>query len=118
MIIIQQFHFHRQNQEPGDSVADYNAELRQLEAPCKFEGYLDNALRDSLVCGHQDETVQHWLLTEPKLTLAKTIELVQGMETAVRGMQEMIWAVMAIKKVATPPREGALARGTPCMHHG
>ena len=39
------------------------------------------------------------------------------METAASDKQEMKWAVMAIKKVATPPRESALARGTPCMHH-
>lgn len=118
MIITQQFHFHHQNQEPGDSVADYNAELCQLQAPCKFDRYLEDALQNRLVCGHQDESVKYWLLTEPKLTLAKTIELAQGMETAASDKQEMKWAVMAIKKVATPPRESALARGTPCMHHG
>ena len=118
MIIVQQFHFHRQNQEPGDFVADYNAEMHQLEAPCKFERNLDDALPDRLVCGHQDGSVQHWLLTKSKLTLSKTIELAQGMETADRDKQEMKWAVMAIKKVVTLPREGALGRGTPCMHHG
>ena len=69
----------------------------------KFDGYLEDALQNRLVCGHRDESVKYWLLTEPKLTLAKTIELAQGMETAARDKQEMKWAVMAIKKVATPP---------------
>ena len=46
--------------------------------------YLEDALRDRLVCGLQDESVQRWLLTELELTLAKATELAQGMETAAR----------------------------------
>ena len=111
VIIVQRFHFHHRNQEPGESVADYVAELRRSAATCKFEGYLDEALRDRLVCGLRDEGVQRRLLTEPELTLAKAIELAQGMETAARDTQEMKGAAMAIKAVVNPPRKGVFAEG-------
>ena len=84
VIIVQWFHFHRRNQKAGESVANYMAELRQLAVPCKFEGYLDDALRDRLMCGLRDESVQSRLLTEPKLNFAKAIELAQQMDTAAR----------------------------------
>ena len=81
VIIVQWFHFHRRNQEPGELLT---TELCRLAASCKFERYLDDALRDRLLCGLCDERFQRRLLTEPELTLAKAIELAQGMETAAR----------------------------------
>ena len=51
LIIAQRFHFHRRNQGPEESIADYVAELRRLASRCKFDAYLDEALRDRLVCG-------------------------------------------------------------------
>ena len=46
------------NQAPGESVADYMAELCCLAMHCKFEAYLEEALRDRLVCGLRSEGVQ------------------------------------------------------------
>ena len=46
------------NQAPGEPVADYMAELRHLAMHCKFEAYLEEALRDRLVCGLRSEGVQ------------------------------------------------------------
>ena len=57
LIIAQRFHFHRRNQGPDESIADYIAELRRLAACCKFDAYLDEALRDRLVCGLRNDAV-------------------------------------------------------------
>ena len=53
LVIAERFHFHRwnQNQNSGESVAMYVAELRRLATHCVFEAYLEEALRDRLVCG-------------------------------------------------------------------
>ena len=48
MVIVQRFHFHRRSQAPGESVAEYVAELCRLAMHYKFE---EEALRDRLVCG-------------------------------------------------------------------
>ena len=74
----------------------------KLSAQCKFEGYLDDALQDRLVCGLHDESIQRWLLTP--LSLHKVWR--QSLET-----QEMKGAAMSIKVVVTPPHEGGFAKG-------
>ena len=99
VVIVQRFHFHRRNQAPGESVAQYVAELRRLAADCKFEGYLEEALRDRLVCGLRNENTQKRLLTDPELTLAKAIDVAQSMEAAERNMGEMRGGELAVRKV-------------------
>ena len=36
-IIADRFHFHRQNQAPGEPIATYVAELRHLASKCEFK---------------------------------------------------------------------------------
>ena len=74
LIIAQRFHFHRRDQAPGESVAEYLAELRRLASKCNFGAYLDEALRDRLVCGQRSEAIQKRLLSEPEPTLARVLE--------------------------------------------
>ena len=50
-IIAERFHFHKRSQRTGESIVDFVAELPRLAARCKFEAYLDDALRDRFVCG-------------------------------------------------------------------
>ena len=78
LVIAERFHFHKRAQAAGKSIADYMAELRKLSIHCEFQAYLDEALRDRLVCGIRDQTTQRKLLTVPKLTLAKALEIAQG----------------------------------------
>ena len=47
-MIAERFHFHRRQQAPGESIADYNAALRTLATRCQFGAYLEEALRDRL----------------------------------------------------------------------
>ena len=77
VVIVQRFHFHRRNQAPGESVADYVAELRRLATHYKFDGYLEEALQDRLVCGLRSDGVEKRLLTYTDLTLAKAIQVAQ-----------------------------------------
>ena len=76
------FLFHQRQQQPGESVAIYLAELQKLAVPCEFGETLDEALRDRLVCGLCDEAYQKRLLSEPELTLDKALQIAQSMETA------------------------------------
>ena len=89
------------NQAPGEPVADYMAELRHLAMHCKFEAYLEEALRDRLVCGLRSEGVQKQLLTYTDLTLAKAVEVAQSMEAAARDTQEIRSTELTIQKVST-----------------
>ena len=62
-MIAEQFKFHKREQLPGESLADYIAELHRLATHCEVEGYVDDALRDRLVCGLHSEGTQRRLLT-------------------------------------------------------
>ena len=58
VVIAERFHFYRRDQAPGESLADFVAELRRLSTHCRFrENHLEEALRDRLVCGLRSETI-------------------------------------------------------------
>ena len=82
IVIAERFHFYRRNQGSNESVGDYLAQLRCLASRCKFGTFLDEALRDRLVCGLESENVQKVLLTKANLTLDKALEISQGMKAA------------------------------------
>ncbi len=59
-------------------------------------------IRDRLVCGINDETIQRKLLAEPELTYAKSLTIAKGWEAAAQNLKEM----------KTPKREIAASAGT------
>jgi len=89
IVITERFHFHRRNQASGESVAEYVAELRRLATHCQFGEYLNEALRDRLVCGIRNTGIQKRLLSEAELSLKKAIELSQAFEAAEKNAKDM-----------------------------
>ena len=91
VVIAERFHFYRRNQAPGESIAEFVAELRKLSTHCSFkDSQLEEALRDRLVCGLRSVATQRRLLTEAKLTFADALKTAQGMEAAERNAQTLI----------------------------
>ena len=62
VIIAERFQFHRRNQAVGETVAEYEAELRKLATHCSFGDYLAEAIQDRIVCGLRSESTQKRLL--------------------------------------------------------
>ena len=89
VIIAERFQFHRRNQSANESVAEYEAELRRLATHCAFGNYLEEAIRDRIVCGLRNESIQKRLLAETELTLTKTLDIAKGMEAADRNAQKL-----------------------------
>lgn len=79
--IVESFKFHSRNQEEGEKVKDYVANLRKLSIHCNFED-LDRTLRDRLVCGIRSKEVQRKLLQCEKLTFTQASEIAFSHETA------------------------------------
>ncbi len=103
LIIAERFKFHQQGQAPGETVAEYIAELRRLATHCEFGAYLDEVLRDRFVCGLKDEGTQKALLTETELSFAKAVDVAQGREAAARNarqLQETLPATQEVNKVS------------------
>ena len=78
-------------------MAEYVAALRKLAEHCNFGEALDEMLRDRLVCGIANPTVQKCLLAEPELTLTKAVIIAQAVELAERGSKK-------IQSVKDPPK--------------
>ena len=107
IVIAERFHFYRRNQGTSESVGDYLANLRRLASRCKFGAFLEEALRDRLVCGMQSESIQKVLLTKASLTLEKALEIAQGMEAATLKSKEL---------KGSHPSNSVLAVETPAKH--
>ena len=103
--VAEHFHFHRHNQKPDETVAEFVAELRRQASCCSFDGYLSEALRDRIVCGLRNEAKQKHLLTKGDVDLANTIEIAQSMEAA----QKDTWA---LKSSSLDLRVGQLFQGS------
>ena len=84
LVIAERFAFHRRNQQSGETIGEYLAELRRLATHCSFDNHVDEALRDHLVSGLTSENIQKRLLSEEDL---RALELAQGMEAASRNTQ-------------------------------
>ena len=82
LVIAERFKFYKRTQHEGESVVQYLAALRKLAKKCDFRDFLNQALRDKLVCGLRNENIQRKLLAEADLTLQCAFEVAQGMEAA------------------------------------
>ena len=95
-VIAEWFQFHKRTQKEEESVAEYVAKLKRLSTHCQFEAYLDDALRDCLVCRLRKELTQKRLLLEDQLTFTKAVEMAQNIESIDKQ-------TLAIKNAATVP---------------
>ena len=87
--IVQRFNFHSRSQRDGESIAQFDSELRKLSEHCGFGDSMNDMLRDRLVCGVRDSRVQRRLLSEPRLTYAKAFELAQTAELADKHSKDL-----------------------------
>ena len=80
--IVQRFRFNSCVRKPGESVVSFLPRLRATSEHCNYGDSLEPMLRDRLVCGIGDKTIQKRLLSEPKLTHKRAVELARELETA------------------------------------
>ena len=67
LVITECFRFHKRDQNGGEAIPVYVAELRKLLEHCDFKANLSDALRDRLVCGIKNENIHKRLLSESEL---------------------------------------------------
>ena len=60
---------------PGESANDFLVELRRLARTCDFNQFLEEALRDRLVCGLANKSTQKKLLSEKTLLWKEHLKL-------------------------------------------
>ncbi|KAL1480420.1 hypothetical protein MTO96_051040 [Rhipicephalus appendiculatus] len=102
-VIVQRFSFHKRSQKPGESIADFVADLRRPSEHCEFGVSLEDMLRDRLVCGVRDEALQRRLLAETAFDFKKAYEKAVAAEYATRQT--------AAIRGALPASAGSSTRG-------
>ena len=88
--IVQRFKFHSCSCEPGESVAVFVSQLRALLEHFNFNDTLEDMLRDRIVCGINNDTIQRQLLAEHELSSKKAVEVAQSMEPAAKDVKELL----------------------------
>ena len=88
-VIVRRFQFNTRKQQAGETVAEYVAALRKAAEFCDYGDSLSEMLRDRLVCGITDISVQKRLLAEKDLTLDKAVSLAQSVEIAEKGAKDL-----------------------------
>ena len=120
LVIAERFYFHKRNQDLTESIVEYLAKLRRLAIHCEFGNYLNEALRDHLLCGLRSPSIQKRLLLEANLTLTKPTETAQGMEAAEKNCKKFQGSEAA--PVYRMPSWGSKPSSTsarkPCYHCG
>ena len=104
-VIIKRFEFNTRVQKEGESVAEFVAALRKITEHCEFGTFLDDLLRDRLVCGVFDKKVQHRFLQESKLTYKQAFDMALAAETARKDAKRLQDHREEARAVETRPSE-------------
>ena len=88
-VTVQRHKFNTRIREPGESVAQYIAALRQIAKHCDYKDSLNEMLKDRLVCGVNHVAIRQKLLSQKTLTYATAVELAQTIETAEKDAQHI-----------------------------
>ena len=82
--------FYQCVQKPGMSIAAYLSELQLIAKDCGFGDSLNTMLRDHLVCGVHDPTIQKHLLAKgDNLTFKDAVTQASTMESAVLDSKDL-----------------------------
>ena len=90
-IIVQHFSFLMRTRELCETFGEFVVQLSKLSEHYGLGDSLPSMLRDRLVCGCSDHTLQYKLLAEENLTFDKALKIAKAVETAERdsrGMQD------------------------------
>ncbi|XP_055706137.1 uncharacterized protein LOC129803531 [Phlebotomus papatasi] len=119
-VISERCQFNMRFRREAESVEDYIIELKHMSEECNFGEFLDEALRDRLVSGINDQQIQSKLFLVQDLTWEKAKNMciaefrsrrnVKSMESAVSGLNKVEkkpeTTVQRVQKKSTPRGKG------------
>ncbi|XP_055713605.1 uncharacterized protein LOC129807997 [Phlebotomus papatasi] len=81
--------FNMRFRHDGESIEDYIVELKSLSQDCHFGSFLEEALRDRLVSGINDQQIQSKLILQTELTWERAKDICIAEFRARRNIQSM-----------------------------
>lgn len=89
-VTYERFIFNKRSQKEGESISEYSMQLKKLAASCKFDNFLNEALRDRFLCGLKSPAIQSKLLAEgDSLDFPKALDLALVIENADRNVRSI-----------------------------
>ena len=88
-VIMERFRFNSRNRKEGESVKEYIVELKKLVRDCQYGDKLSEMMRDRLVCGIGDVTIQRKMLMKEDLTYEDAVKIAFGTELTTKQAGEM-----------------------------
>ena len=85
----ERYHFDNRDQEAGESINTYEANLRSLSDRCNFGALKDEMIRDNIVCGVRDSSLRKKLFQVPELTLQRCIDMCRSAEATSTQLKAM-----------------------------
>nr|CAD7587536.1 unnamed protein product [Timema genevievae] len=79
----------KRDQRPGESIVEYVAVLKEMANRCNFGTFTNRMLRDRLVQGVADETVQREMLSKNEMKLDEAISMAVSSEAAAQHQRVM-----------------------------
>jgi hypothetical protein len=61
-VTYERYRFNGREQQPGESIEDFVADLRKMANTCQFEALEDSLIRDRIIVGIRDEPDSRRLL--------------------------------------------------------
>ena len=86
--IAESFHFGTRYPKRDESIGDFIVALKKLSIHCNYGEFLNQTLRDRVVCGLNNSKIQNNLLNTEGLTFEKACQIVKSMEMAEKNTQE------------------------------
>ncbi len=103
--IAERFRFYKRDQAESESISEYIAVLKRLSSKCLFGLFLDDALRDRLVCGLRDKSIQERLLSVDPLDFKKACKAAVTLEQALSDVKLLQGATATVQDINFTARE-------------
>ncbi|XP_029711471.1 uncharacterized protein LOC115256694 [Aedes albopictus] len=87
--LVQRLKFNLRVQQPDESLEDFVLSVKLQAEFCNFENFKKMAIRDRIVAGIRDKSLQQRLLNEEKLTLETAEKLIATWEIAKNNAKNM-----------------------------
>ena len=88
--IVKRYEFNTRRQGEDETISTYVSELRKIAEHCEYGAVLSDMLRDRLVCGILDKTVQRRLLQQVDLTFDRAFEIALAAEAADKDSRRLM----------------------------
>ncbi|XP_028169209.1 uncharacterized protein LOC114359144 [Ostrinia furnacalis] len=123
--LAERYKFRHRTQKKGEGISEYVAVLKKMSKSCDFGSWLQESLRDQLVCGISSESIRQRLFAESKLDFAKAYSIAVSMEAAekdaaaVEGHRSPSETTVECQAMSAGTRwRGATAAATPGRDYG